>query len=322
MDKLFNLKMIEYGNGVVEFRKYNKVINSQFIDVSAEEIAAKQKLGRLVSKCKCKAMYKSEFFYNPFSGKVEEFHYFENLDKLVDIVRYEKECKEREEHNKRSSYKRTKNKIYQLSRQCNWRYFVTLTFDNEKVDRYDFDKCMKKAHNWFHNLRRKAPDLQFLFVPEQHKDGAWHIHGLIANVDNISFVDSGIRDKGKIVYNMSDWHFGWSTATKVWSIRKASSYITKYITKEMCDVTKGKRRYYHSRNIPKPKETNVLLSPEKIDEYIQMVADSLGVACGYIKEICGYYLDVCYQYFEPIENFVEGVKKCDNHRVNIQKVFA
>ena len=56
---------------------------------------------------------------------------------------------------------------------------------------------MKKAHKWINNCKnRKARELLYLLVPEQHKDGAWHIHGLLCNTTGLTFTDSGKRYDG------------------------------------------------------------------------------------------------------------------------------
>lgn len=195
-----------------------------------------------------------------------------------------------------------------------WEYFITLTFDGTKVDRYNFDTCMCKAGQWFKNQhKRYANDLKYLYVPEMHQDGAWHIHGVIADVGNMKIEDSGrvsIGSKAYVrnehnsqyptIYNLSGWKYGWSTATVVKDAHKVSTYITKYITKELCGVTKNKRRYYRSRNISEPKETTFVVegTPAEKEEFIKTLADSLGVDLIYEKSISGIYNAVDYRYYE------------------------
>lgn len=150
----------------------------------------------------------------------------------------------------RVSATRSKNMVYYLARSNVWDWFVTLTLDEKKIDRYDFDEVSKKVRKWFNNLRvRKAPDMYYLIVPEQHKDGAWHFHGLIGGCSGMQFVDSGKKDsKGNPIYNFEDWKYGFSTATAVGDTEKVSSYISKYITKTLCESTPGKQRYWVSKN--------------------------------------------------------------------------
>lgn len=289
--EVFNVKVIEYGNGMVEIRKYSRPIgadNLESLDMTKDEVVARQMRG----KKRVSDICEPEEMYNPFTNEVEPLHTLGQLEIM----------KQREKRNLKVSFNRTKNELFKISRQCEWKYFITLTYDETKIDRYDFDTCMAKANKWFHNQRtRYAQDLQYVFVPEQHKDGAWHIHGLIAQVGNMSFTDSGKKWGEKPVYNLSGWKNGFSTAVQIGKtqedILRVSTYITKYITKELCYVTKGKRRYYRSQNIPKPIETNLLIEGTELSNCVDVVADSLGVVLDYEKTVQG-YIDVDYKYYK------------------------
>lgn len=150
------------------------------------------------------------------------------------------------------SMRRTKCKVYDYCLSNNWDWFVTLTFSPEKVDRYDYDSCVQALASFFHLLRRKCPGIRYIFVPEHHADGAFHFHGLLANCDGLEFVFSGIRQNSKDVYNIPGYKLGFSTATKVQDSFKAGGYVCKYITKDLCQVSKGRKRYWASRNLQLP----------------------------------------------------------------------
>ena len=151
------------------------------------------------------------------------------------------------------SMRRTVNMIYDYSRSNNWEWFLTLTLNPEKVNRFDYQACCKKLGNWLIVMRRLCPDMKYLIVPEQHKNGAWHFHGLFADCDGLGFADSGHRDsKGRIVWNVGKYRLGFSTATQITDLKKTASYICKYITKELCAATVGRKRYWVSRNLDKP----------------------------------------------------------------------
>lgn len=160
------------------------------------------------------------------------------------------------EDDRRRSTNRCKNMVYQLARNNRWDWFVTLTLDEKKIDRYDYDLVSTKLTKWLNNLRRICPDMIYMFVPEQHKDGAYHLHGLMGRVENLRFKDSGHKDaKERIIYNVGNYKYGWSTATRVSDNEAVISYILKYITKELIRDTKGKRHYWASKNLEKPKRT-------------------------------------------------------------------
>lgn len=166
------------------------------------------------------------------------------------------------EHSRKSSLNRTKQSIYEFAYNNTWDLFITLTFSPEKTDRKNYDEITRKTSQWLNNIRkRKCNDLKYLIVPEMHEDGAFHIHGLLANCDGLELVDSGRVAVGKKacirtkknehfpwIYNIDNWKWGYSTATRVVDNAKCCSYICKYITKEMCVALKGKRRFLQSRN--------------------------------------------------------------------------
>lgn len=305
----YNVKITEYANGQLEVTTYKQGVytmldgessyRADMIDKNADALAwrfasyvidEKTGQGRFIPRIEDR-----EYCYNPFTEKIQRV--YTDYDELA--------IERKKEHSLYSSLNRTRSALYMYARQCNWEYFITLTYSPDKIEsRYDFSLCMKKAHKWIDNCKqRKAKDLLYLLVPEQHEDGAWHLHGLLANTTGLTFVDSGKKHKGQIVYNLVDWTLGFSTATKVTDTYKVSAYITKYITKDLCSVISGKQRYFVSKTIPKPKTYTALIDSDNIDNFIQEVADSYGADLEYQKDVSG-YLDVNYKYF----------KKCQKER--------
>ncbi len=192
-------------------------------------------------------------------------------------------------------------------------YFFTLTFDKRKADRENYDVCVTKTRNWMQNIKKipGADDLSYVFVLELHKDmKSWHVHGVMSNVGELSFVDSGEKDKrGRKVYNISRWKYGFSYATKVdnspMSSVKISNYVTKYITKLSVMISHSKHRYSASKNIPKPiTEKYYCENDYDVDEKLYEI-----YMCGYTvvseKKYHGDYNDI--KYIEAIE-----VKNIDN----------
>lgn len=194
------------------------------------------------------------------------------------------------EENLKRSVRRTKNAIFDISRSNKWDWFVTLTFNPEKVDSFDYAETTRKLSNWFIQMRRKSEDMKYLVVPERHPtSGRWHFHGLFADCDELGFVDGGKRDKkGRIVYNVGNYKLGWTEATKVRDSSKASSYITKYTTKELCLDIKGKKKYWHSKNCDKPIVETFFVSMDNVElKRVQEIAD-------FRKTVQSKFIDVTY----------------------------
>lgn len=186
--------------------------------------------------------------------------------------KYLSEPKERTQyqidHSIKSSVNRTINQIYTISRANKWEYFITLTIDPKKMDNTNFNLVSEKLNIWTNNLKKRyAPDLKYILVPELHKDKSkWHFHGLFANIGKMPLTFSGKVCVGKFIYdyakkpfatkiyNIPLWKYGFSTATIIRDSSKASSYITKYITKDLSRILQNQHRYLASQNVDRPLE--------------------------------------------------------------------
>lgn len=175
------------------------------------------------------------------------------------------------------SVNRTKQSIYEITRSNTWDWFVTLTFDRNKIDSSDYDLLLKKTRKWLNHVKnRKCPDMKYIIVPELHSDGIhYHFHGLFANCDGLEMEYSGVKQNGKKVYNILDFKYGFSTATKVQDTKKVSSYISKYITKDLENHIKGKRRYIASNNCKKAQIVDYLMTEDDIKTLIECVSDNI-----------------------------------------------
>lgn len=233
----------------------------------------------------------------------------------------------RQERSVISSINRTKNMIYSYARGNVWEWFITLTFNGEKVDRYDYNQCSKKLRQWLNNIRKKyALELKYLVIPEQHtgmnssckcgscgevyvnrlkecpicksKDKlyAWHFHGLFSNCGKMKFDKAFNKHTGELlltknnlqIYNFGNYKLGYSTATPIEDTAKASSYITKYITKELAINTKGFRRYYPSANLDLPPKTYFYIVDDEKKEFLKSVKDKMTFSKD-VKVKCGCY---------------------------------
>lgn len=137
--------------------------------------------------------------------------------------------------------------------------FVTLTLDKQMVDRYDIEKIYPKLKTFLSN-RVQRDSLVYVLVPELHKDGAIHFHGLI-NSSAVKLKDSGKRywkrntpSYGQKIYNVTDWKLGFTTAVKLsGDYEDVCKYITKYVLKQSDGGMIGGRYYYHGGELKEPR---------------------------------------------------------------------
>ena len=166
------------------------------------------------------------------------------------------------------SYRRTKQAIYTHARSNIWEWFVTYTFDPQKIDSTNYDEVYKSLSNHLKYIKKNyCKDMKYIVVPELHLDGKkYHFHALMSDIDGLSFRDSKKRSKGKIIYNIDNYKLGWTTAIRIGEgeSAKTANYITKYITKGLTYYTKNRQRYLVSQNLKKPIVSNYYLAQEEM----------------------------------------------------------
>ena len=75
---------------------------------------------------------------------------------------------------------RARSKIFELAICNDWEFFVTLTLDKGKYNRFDLKRYRVDLAQFIRDYKKKYKiDIKYLLIPEMHKDGAWHMHGLI-----------------------------------------------------------------------------------------------------------------------------------------------
>lgn len=140
---------------------------------------------------------------------------------------------------------------------CNdFEYFVTLTLNKDLQDRYDLKGYIKRLGQFIRNYRRDhGADIQYLLIPEKHRDGAWHMHGLFKGIpaEHLSINENGYMD-----WKAYSKKFGFISLDKIKNKEACSKYITKYVSKsfdkERGVTEKESKLYYCSRGLKRAKK--------------------------------------------------------------------
>lgn len=177
------------------------------------------------------------------------------------------------------SMRRARANLRRLALANDFDYFVTLTLDPAKIDRYDPKAIMHTMNRWLDNMVRRH-GLRYILVPERHKDGALHFHGFFAGT-GLDAQDSGtikrpgvkqpkrprneveraqwLAEGGRIVYNLPQWPLGFTTAMELYGeYSGAVAYICKYVGKQEGERPMG-RWYYSGGALRQPEKTYVTL---------------------------------------------------------------
>lgn len=151
------------------------------------------------------------------------------------------------------SMRRARANLRRMALANDFDFFVTLTLDPARIDRYDGAAVTKALGRWCDNMVRRH-GLRYILVPERHKDGAFHFHGFMAG-EGLKAADSGVQWNGRTVYNLPQWTLGFTTAQRLYGEYGAAvGYCCKYIGKQQGQRPLG--RWYYSGGALKepPKE--------------------------------------------------------------------
>lgn len=278
--KVYNYKVYDYGSEI-QVRVYQKPIYVTSIKKEKKkESAIKSEDVRATIEDMELGFSKGEYDISDIMTYVEGYNFYNNRSAVV-------------------SANRAKNKVYEYTRANEWEWFVTLTFNPEKIDSTDYELLSKKVSQWLNNIKKQhAPDLKYMLVPELHDSNdsvvycnscntgykkinkkchecgsadyrnAYHFHALMSNIGDMKLIDSGKRLKSGKIYNLGNYKLGFTTATKIHDSKKASNYISKYITKTLCETIVGKKRYWASNNLKKPVITQFMLSEDEMKKLL------------------------------------------------------
>lgn len=149
---------------------------------------------------------------------------------------------------------RARSKVKELV-LCNpWDYWCTFTLDKSKFDRYNLKNYVKKLGDFIKNYNRycDADDkVKYLLIPEMHKDGAWHMHGFLKGIRSQDLYQN---KHGYLTWRQYEDRFGFISMKRItgdYGVEKLSSYMSKYMTKEISNTVKelGAHAYYCSQGL-------------------------------------------------------------------------
>lgn len=179
-----------------------------------------------------------------------------------------------------NSVARSKARIFELAMCNEFNYFCTFTQDQKLRNRFDLKEFRKDFAQLVRNLNRARPEnskIKYLLIPEQHKDGAWHMHGLLQGLNDTDLREFSLKEKlpesirkqiakGVKVYDWARYRraFGYFTCTEIGDKTACSKYITKYISKDLQKTVResGEHLFFASQGL-KGREVIIKNSSDK-----------------------------------------------------------
>ena len=188
----------------------------------------------------------------------------------------EKEKEEKEENKLDNNISRARGKVYEYAKCNEWDYFATLTLDRLKMDRYDLKSYIKSLGQFLRDERKRTgSEIKYLLIPEQHKDGAWHMHGYFRGIPQS---DVQLNANGYYEWTRYTKRFGFCSLDKIKDKDRCDNYITKYISKDMGGqaIEKNKKLYYVSQGLNTAETLHEsyiaenLYAPDYENDYVQI----------------------------------------------------
>lgn len=236
---------------------------------------------------------------------------------------------------------RARRVVLELALCNNWTYFATFTLSKDKFDRSDLKKWHKKFTQWLRDQRKKYPDLdiRFILVPEQHKDGSWHMHGFFGDISPalVSFRDlwnGGENIPWKLVkngyYNWADYQdkFGFCSFGKIRNKVAAGFYVTKYLSKNLSDscVPVGMNLYYASAKLNRAEKhgDGIYGHCGYLDTFLTNHYEFCDTGMTHVKDGLGWDFALEYMNVEPLEiqtpPDTEDILAVDTYYETVQEV--
>ena len=223
-------------------------------------------------------------------------------------------AKKGNDHKLDPAISRAKKVVLELA-LCNpWDYFCTFTLSSGKHDRFDLDEWHRGFTQWLRDERKKGYDIRFVLVPERHKDGAWHAHGLFkGNVDLVSFADlrrAGHRVPDKLVNGgYLNWtayqkKFGFCSFGRIRDPVACGFYTTKYLNKEIGQHVSnvGKHLYWASRPLERSvKHGDIYGHCSYLDGFLTNRYDFCDTGMTHVKDNLDWTFAMEYMLLEPLE---------------------
>ena len=263
------------------------------------------------------------------------YRYREDVFKVVQLYRefaaWPGGCKRTEkvnDHKLENNLSRQRRELLEYALCNDWDYFVTLTLDESKSDRFRLDAWMNRFNQFIRDNRKKGLVCRYLLVPERHNNGAWHAHGLFAGNMRLEYFRDLFAKGEKLPLKLvnSDYmrwqlyhdKFGFCSFGRIKNPVASALYITKYITKDVLrtnDAYYG-HGYFHSR--PLEKSTRFAQFVDRCDTWDQYLTNKYEFCAtgmiypkdGWDKELLSMAIEEVYS---PAALFTSAPLSCTAH---------
>ncbi|MBO5341038.1 MAG: hypothetical protein J6A62_08585 [Oscillospiraceae bacterium] len=134
---------------------------------------------------------------------------------------------------------RARSVVLQLALCNDWDFFCTFTIDKTQFNRYELNTYYKAFAQWIRDYRKEyGCKIEYCLIPEQHEDGAWHMHGFMRGIpqSHLTPFVRGLHPDRLVDGHYLNWgryakKFGFCSFGEIRDAEACAFYITKYVTK-------------------------------------------------------------------------------------------
>ncbi len=172
----------------------------------------------------------------------------------------------------KNSSNRAYDNFFGYALSNDWEWFVTLTFDPKKTDRYSEKDTSKRITKFMNKTKENCPNLKYLLIPEPHENGAIHYHGFISNCTHTLTIAQNAKTGeplqtklGDPIFNLPSWKWGYSTIAVLptdTNRRKVVNYCSKYMNKQ-CNTKYRQKKFRRSLNLAFKTKESILITEEE-----------------------------------------------------------
>lgn len=209
----------------------------------------------------------------------------------------EEERTARNEANSKRAARRARQGLRLILKSMQAKYLWTFTFRENVTDIQRVQKVYKRFHELF---RKRYAETKFATIPEQQERGAWHLHVAVADRLDIHWVLRcwyiALGHRVRIEYDQAgkphviayvkdgdNWREAdsteilgsvnvrahsrkWGSNSASWDSDRLASYMAKYMEKTFSEAMGGRRRYWPSKDCPRPQVEKFWLMATNVEE--------------------------------------------------------
>lgn len=185
--------------------------------------------------------------------------------------------------------------VYQLCICNDWQFFFTGTLNPAWHDRNNLFSFRNEFAQFVRDLRKKSgyENLAYVLIPEKHKDGAWHMHGLLRGIPVSALTPfvSGIHPKYLVDAGYLNWgayaqKFGFCSLDCINDLDAVAGYLTKYISKDLAAsvVDIGGHTYFCTRGLRRALAYGRIYGADlALDSFLEY--EGRFCSTGYVKDV-------------------------------------